>query len=250
MAKIPPRSHAWIFVSHASNDLARVREVRNYLEAKGASPLLFHLLALDKPEQFWPIIEQEIHARNFFLYCESAAAAASEWVDRERAAVAAVAKRRAIRIGSVRVDERNLDLSQLESFLRVTRVFASYTRADAGRVAPFLTALDEAGFSVFRDQSILGGTNWHDAVMDAITDASRDGWVLIFVSRAALQSEAVSRELHVAHQLGARCVPVLLEPVELEMVGPHLRALQFFDAASDPETAPARLVSELLQRPA
>ncbi len=65
--------HAWIFVPHASDDLQRY-ESRNYLESKGASPLLFHLKALSQPEEFWPIIEREIAARNFFLYCQSAIA--------------------------------------------------------------------------------------------------------------------------------------------------------------------------------
>jgi len=50
------REPAWIFVSHASKDLANVRKVRNYLEDKGAAPLLFHLKAMRTPEQFWPLI--------------------------------------------------------------------------------------------------------------------------------------------------------------------------------------------------
>jgi hypothetical protein len=39
-----PESNAWIFVSHASADLKMVRQARNYLEDKGAAPLLFHLI--------------------------------------------------------------------------------------------------------------------------------------------------------------------------------------------------------------
>ena len=102
--------HRWIFVSHASDDLVQVRKVRNYLEEKGASPLLFHLLALNEPEEFWPIIAKEIEARNFFLYCESEIARTREWVGRERAAVEAVRKTKAVRIGSIRVDGAELDL--------------------------------------------------------------------------------------------------------------------------------------------
>jgi hypothetical protein len=55
-----------IFVSHSSKDLVRVRQVRNYLEESDASPISFHLLALQAPEEFWPIIDREIEARNFF----------------------------------------------------------------------------------------------------------------------------------------------------------------------------------------
>jgi hypothetical protein len=36
----------WVFVSHASADLAKVRQVRNFMEEHGAAPILFHLKAL------------------------------------------------------------------------------------------------------------------------------------------------------------------------------------------------------------
>lgn len=55
---------AWIFISHSSVDLPMVRQVRNYLEGRGAAPLLFHLLSLKHSEEFWPLIEREISARN------------------------------------------------------------------------------------------------------------------------------------------------------------------------------------------
>ena len=76
-----------IFVSHASADIKMVRQVRNYLEERDTIPLLFHLVALTNAEEFWPLIEREILARNFFLYCESEAAERSQWVQRERHAV-------------------------------------------------------------------------------------------------------------------------------------------------------------------
>ena len=244
----PPGSDAWIFVSHASSDLARVRAVRNYLESKGASPLLFHLLALDTPEKFWPIIESEIKARNFFLYCESAAASASEWVRRERTAVGEVAKSRAVRIGALRVDGPSLDLTALDDFLRATRVFPSYARADAARVKPFLSALEEAGFSVFRDDDLTALEDWHNQLQGAMQEAARDGWVVIFVSPAALASRAVMHELQLAHQHEARTIPVLLEMVDFALVPPYLRDLNFFRAVNDPAQAPMRLVAELLVR--
>jgi hypothetical protein len=98
---LSPNYHAWIFVSHASDDLVQVRKVRNYLEEKGASQLLFHLLALKEPEEFWPIIAKEIEGRNFFLFCESEIARTREWVRREREAVDAVAKIKPVRIAAI-----------------------------------------------------------------------------------------------------------------------------------------------------
>jgi len=75
---------AWVFVSHSSLDIAKVLEVRNYLEECSAAPLLFHLVSIKKPEEFWPLIKKEIAARNFFLLCDSKNARRFEWVARER----------------------------------------------------------------------------------------------------------------------------------------------------------------------
>jgi hypothetical protein len=78
-------------------DLDRVRLVRNHLESEGAAPLLFHLVSLKEPREFWPLICREIAERNFFLYCDSLAARASTWVQDELDEVARVAKTRPIR---------------------------------------------------------------------------------------------------------------------------------------------------------
>jgi hypothetical protein len=94
-----------------------------YLEPKDAAPLLFHLKALTDPAEFWPLIEREIRARNFFLYCESPAAQASDWVKRKREAVEAARRERPIRIGEVRVDRSEIDATQLDDFLSKIRVF-------------------------------------------------------------------------------------------------------------------------------
>jgi len=136
----PDDLHAWIFVSHASADLDHVRRVRNYLEEKGASPLLFHLRALTDERKFWPIIEQEIAARNFFLYCDSAAAQASPWVKRERETVAEIARLRPVRVGRISVEEKVIDATGLDRFIAKTRVFPSYASKDRNIVEPYLPA--------------------------------------------------------------------------------------------------------------
>ncbi len=237
--------HAWIFVSHASDDLQRVREVRNYLESKGASPLLFHLMALSDPEEFWPIIEREIAARNFFLYCQSAVAEEREWVRRERAAVDAASKKRPIRIDSVQVDAPELDLNKLDAFLAKTRVFPSFSYPDREIVRPFLVTMARAGFQVFMLQDLASGTRWPDTIRSELEAAARNGWVVVFLSRAALQSGWVNAEINAGLALGAKFIPVIIENVSLP---PSLAHIQIFDATRDPATAPHRLVDLMLRR--
>jgi len=109
-------SRGWIFVSHSSEDLPQVRKVRNYLEERDASPLLFYLKALTDPQEFWPLIKREIQTRNFFLLCESQNAENSTWVQRERAAVEEARRQSAKRIGRLRVDQPELDRAALDEF--------------------------------------------------------------------------------------------------------------------------------------
>lgn len=237
--------HAWIFVSHASDDLLRVREVRNYLENKGASPLLFHLKALAKPEEFWPIIEREIAARNFFLYCESEAAEKREWVRRERAAVEAASQRRPIRVDSVRVDGPELDFAKLDAFLSKTRIFPSYLHRDRETVRPFLMAMERYGFQTFFDMKIPVAGPWQEIMERELSAAARDGWVVAFLSQFALQSESVNCEIGAGIALGAKFIPVAIEKIVLPA---NLAHIQLFDATVDPAAAPERLVELMLRR--
>jgi hypothetical protein len=237
---------AWIFVSHANDDLPRAREVRNYLESKGASPLLFHLKALANPEEFWPIIEREIAARNFFLHCQSAVADEREWVHREREAVEKERRNRPIRVDSIRVDSGDLDFSKLDEFLAKTRVFPSFTRSDREVVRPFLLAMERAGFQVFDEREIAAGEVWRDRIHRELEAAARDGWVVAFLSRNSIESGWVGYEIGFGMQLRAKFIPVLLEKIEPPANVPEE---QIFDATIDRTTAPDRLVALMLRRP-
>lgn len=236
---------AWIFVSHASDDLPRVREVRNYLESKGASPLLFHLKALSQPEEFWPIIEREIAARNFFLYCQSAIAEEREWVRRERAAVEAASRERSIRIDSVRVDGPELDFTKLDTFLSKTRVFPSFSHRDREKVLPFLDAMERAGFQVFFDTEISIGEPWKEIIQRELSAAARDGWVVAFLSQFSIQRPNINYEIGAGIALGAKFIPIAIEKIIPPI---NLAHIQFFDATVDPATAPKRLVELMLHR--
>ncbi len=250
--RLEPDNHAWIFVSHASADLLQVRKVRNYLEEKGASPLLFHLRSLKDPDEFWPLIEREIEERSFFLYCDSPAAATSPWVRRERAKVAEVArvKQKVVCVGEVRVDTDVIDTGVLDEFLAKTRVFPSYSHADLARVTPFLDALREAGFQVYREsQRPLTAADWKqglDLQMLDLEATLRHGWVIPFLTRTSVRSPWVEASLRRTQDLGGRFMPVLLEPVE--WLPREVAMIQYFDATREPEVAAARLTRELLRR--
>ena len=233
---------AWIFVSHASADIANVRKVRNYLEELDAAPLLFHLLALSEPDEFWPLIEREIMVRNFFLYCDSKAARSSEWVTKE---LAVVERKPVKRFGTIAVDVDELDLSSLRDFVAMTRVFPSFSRPDRARVLPYLNALQGAGFSVFDDlTSLQPGMNWQLQIQQELDRAASSGWVVAFLSAFSLQRPNILQEIEYAVQLGAKFIPVLLEPLTLPPSLQHINAFLGYTSAD----GPTELANLLLQR--
>jgi hypothetical protein len=238
----------WIFVSHASADLRVVRQVRNYLEEKGASPLLFHLRALTHQEEFWPIIEKEIAARNFFLYCDSEAAGKSEWVQRERRVIEALDPKP--RVGDIRVDQPGLDLVKLDRFLMSTKVFATFNRQDNDTVSPFLDLLEDSGYILTLNRTPAARWAEDMDIVNRIGATTRDGFVVVFLSSNAVESKWVELELRLAHDLGARFVPVLLERVASfpSSYQSTVLAYQWFDATVDPSTALVRFLEMLNNR--
>lgn len=246
------QSTGWVFVSHSSEDLAAVRRVRNHLEEQGAAPLLFHLKALSEPEEFWPLIEREIAARSFFLLCDSRAARESPWVQREIEAVERLRKTRAIRVRHISVEGGDVDFGALDGFLALTRVFPSYSWRDRGRVAPFMAAIRQVGFSLFDDEVDIRQGPFHEQLERGITDAAQNGWVVIFVSSTSLTSSWVREEIAQAHKLGARLVPVLLDDpralLDAGLMPDPIKHLHLIDASTPGADGPKRLVGALLSR--
>jgi hypothetical protein len=203
------RHHPAIFISHASADIQNVRRVRNYLEDAGAMPLLFHLMSLKKPELFWPVIRREIESRSFFLYCESSAAEASEWVQRERTAVESLARRRPIRHAKVRVDEIDLDLSALDGFVRQQTVYVSYAQADVLRVSRILRFLREFDFEIASDFGSVRRT------ISLSGRKTQYGWYVPFLSRHYHEDATSVERDKFAASVEMDVVPILLEDTDV-----------------------------------
>jgi hypothetical protein len=96
--------------------------------------------------------------------------------------------------------------------MKRARVFLSYSRSDGADACRFFAdALAAASFLVWRDVSdIAGGTEWRNVAREAVAKVDA---VLVFLTPAAVSSEAVEFEWRTALDLGKRVVPLLVSPV-------------------------------------
>ena len=181
-------SQAWIFVSHSTRDLGKVRQVRNAIEAAGGEPILFFLKCLSDHDELDELIKREIEARNFFLLCDSRNAKSSKWVQQEKAHVDSLQGKQTKTI--------NLDadwqsqLSGIEAIIRDATVFMSYAHGDEGVIAPVRAALIANDFSVWDPSHDLRvGDSFARQISSAIEEAAKFGFFIHFLSRASLESE-------------------------------------------------------------
>jgi hypothetical protein len=182
---------AWIFLSHSHRDLHEVRRVRDALEAKGHQPLLFFLKCLDDDAEIDDLIGREIEARQFFLLCDSPNARASRWVQQEVSLIKTLDGKVSLNL-DLKADWQ-AQLAAIEELSRRATVFISYQwqNGPSRELAVKVTnALRRNDYRVFLDiESINVHENMADQLIDAITAALQNGYVLLLLSPEMFTSD-------------------------------------------------------------
>jgi len=123
-------------------------------------------------------------------------------------------------------------------------VFISYARLDQPLVSRAVEFLRGGGLNVFVDsQSIAYGTDWRQALVDAIENAER---VMLFWTAAAAVSVWVTREWQLALKRGKKVVPTLLDDTPLP---PALARLQAVTTLRGLFPAPVRRPEDFIAEP-
>jgi hypothetical protein len=108
---------------------ARVRRVRDALEAKGHNPLLVYLKCLGDDSEVHALIRRETEAPKFFLLCDSPNARASRWVQTEVKFIKSMTGKkvyRSIDLGGLWQDQ----VDAIDDLSRHATAFLSYLWAD------------------------------------------------------------------------------------------------------------------------
>jgi TIR domain len=123
----------------------------------------------------------------------------------------------------------------------MSRIFISYARRDAEFVRRLVERLVESGHTVSLDQDFIsGGEAWRNRLVEEI---DRADVMVVALSRGAVASEHVRREIEIALDRRAPVVPVLVDPVAgLGQLRYHLAGLQRFDLAAEFEAGVAAVL--------
>jgi WD40 repeat protein len=90
-------------------------------------------------------------------------------------------------------------------------IFISYSKDDSDFAIKLAEDLQNKGFKIWIDRSIVGGDQWRDTIEKNLKSAEE---VIVIVSPNSMASEWVKHEGSLAYGWGKRLIPILMEPVD------------------------------------
>lgn len=206
----------WIFLSHSSRDIEKVRFVRNEFEKYGHNPLAFHLLCLNTDteegrRELDGLIKREIDCREWFVFCESESASRSEYVRMEKDYIV---KRGKKKIWYLPMELSKAELAKkVEEICSLVRIFVSYSREDAASARDFVAELLRRNYDVWQGGDSVGGASRRAATEEEIQKTAASGFALLIVTEAYLDSEECAKERQSILKEGAQTVVVTVGKV-------------------------------------
>ena len=203
----------WIFLTHYSQDIKKVRMIRNEFERLGHNPLAFHLKCLNADtaegkKELDSLIKREIDARQWFIFCDNPNYY-SEWVDMEKAYVIDQRKEFIWKI-DMTADIETI-LNKVRKICMDIEVYISCAYCDREKIQPLIKALSDRDYSVWTPESKLqAGDTFANQISTAINRCTYKGFYIIVISEESLKSSFVADELAFASSQGAWIVPVVI----------------------------------------
>lgn len=203
-----------IFLSHSHDDIEIVRQIRNSLEESGFEPLCFYLKCLEDETEIADLIKREIDAREWFIFVDSENSRKSRWVTLEREYIARTNSKKIITID---INDAGSIAQSIQKIARNLRIYISYSAKDEPLARTIKHALEDKDYLVFfPPDSIPTGTHFTSAITGAITEAARDGCVLVLITENALHNDHMLNEIDLAFSQKGRIIPVVVGNADIQ----------------------------------
>ena len=240
----------WIFISHSSKDIKKVRMIRNAFEANGQNPLAFHLrcLTTDTEEgraELDNLIKREIEAREWFVFCESEASRASKYVNMEMDYIKKFPSKKIWTIDMSLPDSEIIKI--VENICRSIRVFVSYKQADSHELVNIIAKeFERRDFDLRLHDSLSAGTSWQSSTKNDIKEAAESGFILILLTKSYAESQYCLAELNMIMKLYGKAKIIALKFGDATV--PEIASrLPIYSIPAMPSAEDAHLIAELVE---
>ncbi len=208
----------WIFLSHSSQDIQKVRHIRNVFESHGQNPLAFHLrcLSTDTEEgrkELDSLIKREIDAREWFVFCESQAASKSQYVKMEKDYILHTGKKKIWSIDmSLSIDEITKIVAQI---CKDINVYISYRPRERDWAVRLSDALAERDYDVWTPDDLQIGSDFHTQISESIKNTATGGFFVALITEGYMDSYCGRFELPHAIKNNAKIIALILDDCEI-----------------------------------
>ncbi len=214
------KAKGWVFISHSSKDYENVKIVRNYLEENGFSALMFYLKSLEdtkKSKLTQQLIKWEIEERNIFVLCNGKEAKKSPWVQEEIEYVKSFPEKIYVEIDIDKLKyEKCTQLSKLDKLMQRATLFFSYSYEDKHIVDKIEKYLSQNGFQIWNAYKDLSPTdNLQKSLKNAIEKVSKEGVIVVFLSKNSFASKWIKTEIDMAYSLNAKILPIIIDDINI-----------------------------------
>lgn len=239
----------WIFLSHSSQDIDKVRIIRNEFEKHLHNPLAFHLKCLnaDTPEgkhELDTLIKREIDSREWFVFCESPSASRSEYVQMEKDYILKQGKQNVWSINmSLSVDAI---LEKIKEICTLIKVYILCAHSDGHEVYKQLSnALIEKDFDVWNsEQNILSDAEIYTDIRNIIQKTAEYGFVVVLITDAFMTSKCCLQELEQLFLSNATIIPLVFGKTAVPII---LKKREYFKIPHIPTKEDIGLIVELIE---
>ncbi|MDL1901814.1 TIR domain-containing protein [Anaerolineae bacterium CFX9] len=99
-------------------------------------------------------------------------------------------------------------------------------------------------FEVYNPESMSLGTNWIQALEDAIREVTDTGIFVTLISKTSLRNDFWLKELTFAQENHGLVLPVIIEPIDKTAIPSHLQRIQWLDVSN--EDNPYKMIEQIL----
>ncbi len=208
----------WIFLSHSSHDIKKVRIVRNEFEKRGQNPLAFHLRCLSSKteegrRELDSLIKREIDAREWFIFCESEEAEKSSYVRMEKDYILHTGKKK---VWSLDMSLPMSDIiDKIDKICKDIKVFISYSQHHCDSAIALSNELAIRDFDVWTSDYVQSDSYVNVNIASAIQDAANGGFFVAFITEGYMDSFCGKYELPHALQNNTKIIALILGDCEI-----------------------------------